>query len=113
MLVSLFQPKIFERIVCGKNGRLYRIWFAVGENAGRLYGRILAAEPVYEVGNREKAARFEPKDLRGKGAALHLPSGCLEPNSPLTAYNFRLTPSPYFLPEFFTSQMIRAPSDRS
>jgi len=88
---------VFDRIV-SKNGKLFRIRFAVIERGGKLRGKVISLEPISE--------------LRGSVAEpFVLCSNCSESDAPVEKERtFSSFVSPFSVFDFFTSQMTRAPS---
>lgn len=111
------QPKVFEKNIHDRSGRLLRVRFVVAEFDGRVYGKILSVEPIVElrsrncnkeVGIRNYELRFRNQSKQRPFLPLELVSSSIR-NSKFILHNS--LSSPYFHSlEFFTSQMTRAPS---
>jgi len=93
---------IFEKVLRGKDGRLYTVCFALTEVNGQTRARIIGAVPVCAItGECAKKQTRQYLSLKGKTQAA-------EEFFDLKTLN---TASPFvFNFDFFTSQMTRAPS---
>ncbi len=95
---------IFEKVLRGKDGRLYAVRFVVTEIAGQTRARVISASPVAELGGR----------VNGEGCRkieLCLPTLATEPEpKPQSVFNINFVSPRLSSLEFFVSQMIRAPS---
>src|SRR3989344_8348375 len=96
------QQGIFEKVLRGKDGRLYAVRFVITDTDGQIRGRVLSVEPVLELGYRGKGIGYRVK-------RLCLASIYTEPKpEPKQPYTNPLG-SPYFSSlDFFVSQMTRA-----
>lgn len=100
---SYFNPHICERVV-RRNGRLFRVRFAVAVIDGEVCGRILSAEPVGELGSKKKEVRSKQEK------AFYLPSPKKAGIAIKSRYQSKKIISPFSELQFFVSQMTRAPS---
>lgn len=83
------QSEVFEKIVCDRSGRLFRVRFVVVERGGALRGRVVSCEPM----------------------VVFLPSTKRFVNKTGLSFQVRKIVSPYFNKfAFLTAIKIRAPS---
>jgi hypothetical protein len=104
-LTAQNQYEVFERIICDRSGRTFRVRFVIVERGGALRGRVVSRTPVSEAPSVFKegcpkggVVVFLP--LENKAHTFHL----------IQKIGARIT-SPYFNKfAFLTVIKIRAPS---
>lgn len=92
--IQIKQSEIFEKIVTGKDGVLFRVLFVVVQRAGVLRGKILSCELL----------KKEESPLLSAVAATSAPVESPQEFIPVC--------SPFSYLDFLTSIQIRAPSTR-
>ncbi len=101
-LVSQEKTGSFERTVCDRNGRFFRVRFVVVEQDGAVRGRIVSVTPVAAIMGETVGPATKP--------ILCLPM-CSRSAFLSESATFNPIQSPYvFSFDFFVSQMTRAPS---
>lgn len=103
------QSEVFEKIVCDRSGRVFRVRFVVVERAGTLRGRIISCEPVSNLSPLSKGGEGR---VRGCYEAVCLPTGTQKSHTSRTVKKLgEKIASPYFNKfQFLTAIKIRAPS---
>lgn len=95
------QQGIFEKVLRGKDGRLYAVRFTVSEVAGQLHARVISASLVNSLEGECSRSRNTCNLLEGKTVIFDdfLEPPVEKPSSPFVSQL-----------EFLLSQLARAPS---
>lgn len=107
-LIYQHQSEVFEKVVCDRGGRLFRVRFVVVEREGTLRGRIISCVPLSEIPSLvEEGCHDFSRD-----GVVCLPIGTQKSNTSRTIKKLgKKIASPYFNKfRFLTAIKIRAPS---
>jgi|SRR3989344_1937383 len=97
------QQGIFEKVLRGKDGRLYTVQFVVINTRGHIRGRVLSAVPVSEL---------DGTFTNTKTSSCPQINGCTQIPDDFFVFEYSGIVSPFVSKfAFFTSQMTRAPSE--
>jgi|SRR3989344_5983982 len=103
------QQGIFEKVLRGKDGRLYAVRFVITDTDGQIRGRVLSIVPVSELPSRITIYRNKTETSFYNQRVLNAPTKKTERFFQRACDG--LITSPYFSSlDFFVSQMTRAPS---